>query len=459
MSGQRGRRRRAERATKLRLTRRGRYMAWTGGVLVALLLGAGGAGAWLYQQLDGNIRAGDIDNRIGQDRPVNLSPGAKNILVVGSDSRAGANAKYGKDLDTMQSDTLMVLHIAANREWAAVVSLPRDSWVEIPACDRGDGTTSAPHRSKINEAFAIGGTKGDVGGAAACTIKTIEQNTGLRIDNFLSVDFQGFKGMVNALDGIEVCPEQAIRDKKAHLDLEAGCQTIKDEQALGYVRTRYSVGDGSDIGRIGRQQEFMEALAAKSREKLTSPGDLYDVLDSATKSVTTDPSLAGIKPLTDLATTLQGIPKDRLTFLTVPNYPRELDVPTDKANISWQYPHAQELFTALAKDQEVDKSRMTTPAPAPARSVRVQTLNGTGTTGAAAAAAEHLRTAGYTVTATGNAPEPTATTTVTYPPGLEQQALAVAARLRTTVVPRDDANAAADVVTLTIGRDYSGLRG
>ncbi|OKK02927.1 transcriptional regulator [Streptomyces sp. CB03234] len=434
-------------------------MAWTGGVLVALLLGAGGAGAWLYQQLDGNIRAGDIDNRIGQDRPVNLSPGAKNILVVGSDSRAGANAKYGKDLDTMQSDTLMVLHIAANREWAAVVSLPRDSWVEIPACDRGDGTTSAPHRSKINEAFAIGGTKGDVGGAAACTIKTIEQNTGLRIDNFLSVDFQGFKGMVNALDGIEVCPEQAIRDKKAHLDLEAGCQTIKDEQALGYVRTRYSVGDGSDIGRIGRQQEFMEALAAKSREKLTSPGDLYDVLDSATKSVTTDPSLAGIKPLTDLATTLQGIPKDRLTFLTVPNYPRELDVPTDKANISWQYPHAQELFTALAKDQEVDKSRMTTPAPAPARSVRVQTLNGTGTTGAAAAAAEHLRTAGYTVTATGNAPEPTATTTVTYPPGLEQQALAVAARLRTTVVPRDDANAAADVVTLTIGRDYSGLRG
>ncbi|ORT59384.1 LCP family protein [Streptomyces sp. CB03238] len=434
-------------------------MAWTGGVLVVLLLGAGGTGAWLYRQLDGNIRAGDIDGKIGQDRPVNLSPGAKNILVVGSDSRAGANAEYGKDLDTMQSDTLMVLHIAANREWAAVVSLPRDSWIRIPACDRGDGSTSEPHHAKINEAFAIGGAQGDVGGAAACTIKTIEQNTGLRLDHFLSVDFQGFKGMVNALDGIEVCPEQAIRDKKARLDLEAGCQTIKDEQALGYVRTRYGVGDGSDIGRIGRQQEFMQALAAKAQDKLTSPGALYDVLDSATKSVSTDPSLAGIKPLTDLASTLQGIPKDRLTFLTVPHYPRELDVPTDKANISWQYPHAQNLFTALAKDQEVDKSRMTTPAPAPARGVRVQALNGTGTTGAAAEAAEHLRTAGYTVTATGNAPEPTATTTVTHPPGLEQQALAVAARLRTTVVPRVDANAAFDVVTLTIGRDYSGLRG
>ncbi|WP_455245457.1 hypothetical protein [Streptomyces xantholiticus] len=92
-------------------------MAWTGSVLLVLLLGAGGTGAWLYQRLDGNINASDIDididNKIGQDRPANFSPGAKNILVVGSDSRAGANAEYGKDLETMQSDTLMVLHVAA----------------------------------------------------------------------------------------------------------------------------------------------------------------------------------------------------------------------------------------------------------------------------------------------------------------------------------------------------------
>jgi LCP family protein required for cell wall assembly len=434
-------------------------MAWTGGVLAVLLLGAGGTGAWLYQRLDGNINAGEIDNKIGQDRPANLSPGAKNILVVGSDSRAGANAKYGKDLETMQSDTLMVLHVAANREWGAVVSLPRDSWVRIAACDRGDGTTSKPHRFKINAAFAIGGAKGDVGGAAACTIKTIEQNTGLRIDHFLSVDFQGFKGMVNALDGIEVCPERAIHDRKAHLDLEAGCQTVKGEQALGYVRTRYSVGDGSDIGRIGRQQEFMQALAAKAQDKLTSPGALYDVLDSGTKSVTTDPALAGIEPLVDLASSVKGIPEDRLTFLTVPNYPRELDVPTDKANISWQYPQAQDLFTALAKDEEVDKDRLTTGAPVPARSIKVQALNGTGATGAAAEAAEHLRTVGYTVAGTGNAPESVGSTTVTHPPGLEHQARAVAVRLRMSAAPEADPNAAPGVVTLTIGPDYTGLRG
>ncbi len=320
------------------MTRRGRVLLWSAGVLAVLVLGAAGAGAWIYGELDGNIHAADVDNRIGGERPRNMSPGSKNILVVGSDSRAGGNAAYGKGLETMQSDTLMVLHLAADREWATAVSLPRDSWVRIPACDRGDGTRSEPHSFKINASFAIGGTGGDVGAAAACTIRTVEQNTGLRIDHFVSVDFQGFKGMVNALGGIEVCPEAAIRDEKARLDLEAGCQTVRDEDALGYVRTRYSVGDGSDIGRIGRQQEFMKALAAKARQTLTSPADLYGFLDSATRSITTDRALAGIKPLSALAAELKGIPADRLTFLTVPNYAREADVPSDRANVVWQYP-------------------------------------------------------------------------------------------------------------------------
>ncbi|WP_171119085.1 MULTISPECIES: LCP family protein [Streptomyces] len=441
------------------MTRRGRILALTGATLGVLLVVAGAGGYWLYQRLDGNIQAAGIDNKIGGGRPANLSPGAMNVLVVGSDSRDGDNAGYGKGLTTMQSDTLMVLHIAANREWAAVVSLPRDSWVQIPACDRGNGTTSAPHHFKINEAFAIGGATGDIGGAAACTIRTIEQNTGLRIDHFLSVDFQGFKGMVDALDGIEVCPKQAIRDPKAHLDLEAGCQTVQGEQALGYVRTRYSLGDGSDIGRIGRQQEFMQALAAKAQDKLTSPGDLYSFLDSATKSLTTDETLAGIAPLTSLASSLQGIPEDRLTFLTVPNYPRELDVPTDKANIAWQYPQAQTLFIALAKDQEVDKDELTAARPVSARTITVQVLNGTGTPGQAATVAKELRAAGYTVTGTGNAPTPAKETTVTYPSSLEEQAKALAARLRIPATPRQDPQAAPGAVTLTIGPGYPGLRG
>ncbi len=452
-------RRRGARAGRTRLTRRGRVAVWVCGALAVGALGAGGAGTWIYQRLDGNIHGADIDGKIGGGRPVNSSPGSQNILVVGSDSRTGANAKYGSDLTTMQSDTLMVLHIAANRDWATVVSLPRDSWVTIPACDRGNGSESGLHHFKINEAFAIGGTSGDVAGAAACTIRTVERNTGLRIDHFMSVDFQGFKGMVNALDGIEVCPGTAIHDKKAHLDLEAGCQTVRDEKALGYVRTRYSVGDGSDLGRIGRQQEFMEAVAAKAQKKLTSPKALYGFLDSATRSLTTDEPLAGIKPLYALASEIKGIPKERLAFLTVPNYPREADVPADRANVVWQYPQASDLFTSLARDQEVSKKKLEAAAKVPvyASTVRVQVLNGTGTAGRAAAVAETLRTAGFTVASIGNAPETTGRTSVRYPGGLGAQARVLASRLP-DVSARESAQAAPGVVTLTVGTDFTDVR-
>lgn len=419
-----------------------------------LVLGVAGVGAWVYQHLDDNIHGADIDDRLGGDRPVKLSPGSKNILVVGSDSRDGDNAKYGRGLTTMQSDTLMVVHVPADRKWATVVSLPRDSWVGIPGCDQGDGTTSAPHHAKINEAFAIGGSGGGVAGAAACTIRTVEANTGLRIDHFMSVDFQGFKGMVNALDGIEVCPEQAIHDEKAHLDLEAGCQTVRDEEALGYVRARYSIGDGSDTGRIGRQQEFIQALVEKAQSRLTSPSALYGFLESATESLTTDADLAGVRPLYGLASDLKGIPGDRLTFLTVPNYPREADVPTDKANVVWQYPQAADLFNALAEDREVDKKQLRADAgnPVYASSVRVQVLNGSGVSGRAAAVAEKLRRAGFTVVGTGNAPGTTRTTTVSHPQDLEEQAEALASRLPDVRAVRDG-GAVAGVVTLVVGTD------
>ncbi|MGV9641385.1 LCP family protein [Streptomyces sp. NPDC004822] len=441
-------------ARRTRLTRRGRIVAWTVGVTSAVVLGVAGVGAWVYQDLDGSISSADVDDKIGGDRPEKLSPGSKNILVVGSDSRDGANAKYGKDLTTMQSDTLMVLHVPANRKWATVVSFPRDSWVEIPACDMGKGRTSSPHHAKINEAFALGGSSGEVSGAAACSIKTIEARTGLRIDHFMSVDFQGFKGMVDALDGIEVCPEEAIHSKKARLDMEAGCQTVAGEEALGYVRVRYGVGNGSDIGRIGRQQEFMNALVEKAQDRLTSPTSLYGFLKSATKSLTTDPDMAGIKPLYSLASELQGIPSDRLTFVTVPNYPREADVPTDKANVAWQYPHATDLFAALAKDKEIDGDRLKeqTKVPLYASSVKVQVLNGTSTPGLANTVAGKLREAGLTVTGTGNAPQPSAKSEITYPAGQEQQAKALAAHVPGAPAPRA-ADGGAGVITLVVGDD------
>ncbi|USQ82418.1 LCP family protein [Streptomyces phaeoluteigriseus] len=437
-----------------RLTRRGRFLAWGAGVTSVVVLGVGGVGAWVYNDLNNNIDSAAVDDKLGGDRPENLSPGSKNIMVVGSDSRDGANAKYGKDLSTMQSDTLMVLHIPANRKWAAVVSFPRDSWVDIPACEMGDGRISDPHKAKINEAFAIGGSGGEVAGAAACSIKTVEAHTGLRIDHFMSVDFSGFKGMVDALGGIEVCPKEPIKSDKAQLEMDAGCQNVDGEKALGYVRVRYGVGDGSDISRIGRQQEFMNALAEKAQSKLASPDALYGFLQSATKSLTTDPDLAGIKQIYGLANELKGIPSDRLAFLTVPNYPREADVPTDKANVVWQYPQAADLFTSLARDKEMTKAQLQAAAKnlVYASQVRVRVLNGTGQSGRAAAVAEKLRTMGFTVSGTGNAPETVSSTSVGFPAGLEKQAAVLSSRL-----PKARSAAAADaqagVVTLVVGPD------
>ncbi|MEU0675299.1 LCP family protein [Streptomyces sp. NPDC006172] len=459
MSGTRGRRRtaagRADGRGQTRLTRRGRVLAWTGGVITVVLLGVGGAGAWIYQDLNGNIHSADIDDKLGGERPDNLSPGSKNILVVGSDTREGANSKYGgPDLTTMQSDTLMVLHIPANREWATVLSFPRDSWVQIPSCDRGNGSMSSPHKAKINEAFAIGGSSGEVGGAAACSIKTVEAHTGLRIDNFMSIDFSGFKGMVDALDGIEVCPKQNIVSDKARLKLKAGCQTVDGETALGYVRVRYGVGDGSDIGRIGRQQEFMNALVKKAKDKLTSPDSLYGFLQAGTKSLTTDPKMSGIKPIYALANELKGIPTERLAFLTVPNYPREADVPRDTANVVWQYPQAADVFTALANDKEMPKAQLQASVKnlIYASQVRVQVLNGTGVSGRAGQVADKLRAAGYNVVGTGNAGRTVAKSALTFPAGMEKQAAVLASRFP-GMPSTASGEAAAGMVTLVVGPD------
>ncbi|MDX3385064.1 LCP family protein [Streptomyces niveiscabiei] len=445
-----------KRKADVRLTRRGRVLAWSAGVLCVGVLGVAGAGTWIYQQLNGNITSADVDDKLGGDRPENLSPGSKNIMIVGSDSRDGANAGYGKDLTTMQSDTLLVLHIPADRKWASVLSFPRDSWVRIPVCDKGDGTKSKEHHFKINEAFALGGTSGEVASAAACSIKTVEENTGLRIDHFMSIDFSGFKGMVDALDGIEVCPKTAIDSPKARLKLPAGCQTIDGETSLGYVRARYGIGNNSDIGRIGRQQEFMDALAKKAKSKLTSPDSMYGFLNSATKSLTADPGMAGIKQLYSLASELKGIPSDRLAFLTVPNYPREADVPTDKANVAWQYPQAADLFTALAKDQETTKDALAakTKNLVYASSVKVRVLNGTGVSGRAAAVAEKLRANGFTVVSTGNAPSNVTTSAVQYAQGADDTgARAVATRLGGKVTATASAEASAGVVNLVVGPD------
>ena len=327
---------------------RGRRRRWVryGGLAVAVLVvGAAGGGLVLYMKLDGNITpdeaAAEELARYAKERPTSLVKGAQNILLIGSDSRSGdGNAQYGRDSGTERSDTTILLHLAAGRRAATAMSLPRDLMVDVPACLRPDGTRSEPTFAMFNYAFQVGGS--------ACTIRTVERLTDIRVDHHVVVDFHGFKEMVDAVDGVQVCLKEPIDDKAAKLKLPAGRVTLNGEQALGYVRARKSLGNGSDTDRMDRQQRFLGALVNKvqSNDVLLNPVKLYPVLDAATSSLTTDPDLASLRGLYELVRGLRHIRTERVQFLTVPRESYVYNANRDQL----VEPEAEKLFERLRTD-------------------------------------------------------------------------------------------------------------
>lgn len=215
--------------------------------------------------------------------------------------------------------------------------------VDIPGCRREDGRRSDPVFSMFNHAFQVGGS--------ACTIRTVEKLTGIRVDHHVVVDFSGFKEIVDAVDGVEVCLKEPVDDKAAKLRLPAGRVTLDGEQALGYVRARKSLGDGSDTERMERQQRFLGALVNKvqSNDVLLNPVKLYPVLDAATSALTTDPELASLGGLYQLVRGLRDIPTERVQFLTVPRESYVYDTNRDQL----VEPEAEKLFGRLRADQSV----------------------------------------------------------------------------------------------------------
>lgn len=318
--------------------------------LAVLLVAVTGTGYVVLRHFNANIQQDDIRGLLGA-QPVNTHPQAQNIMVIGSDSRQGLSKAFGSGLVTDQSDTLMIIHIPASRQWAEVMSIPRDSWVNIPACRMGNGQMASPTQFKINEAFAIGNLYGnhtELG--IACTVKTLEQDTGIYINHFISVNFTGFKDMVAALGGVYECNPTPINDPNSGLHLSAGTHLLTPVQALGYVRARYTLGDGSDIERIGRQQAFMSSLVSRVKSELLNPVAIYKFLDAATKSLTVDSQFGGIAGLYDLGESLRGIPKSKIAFFTIPTFPRGEVVPGDNANLLWTQPEDNEIFASFRDD-------------------------------------------------------------------------------------------------------------
>ncbi|MET8137124.1 LCP family protein [Streptomyces sp. NPDC005251] len=328
--------------------RRRRWLRYAATGLAVVVLGTVGVGWAAYEKLNGNITA-DNDAaaelaRYEKERPTALVRDAQNILLIGSDSRSGAgNKKYGRDSGTERSDTTILLHLSANRRSATAMSLPRDLMVDVPGCRRPDGTRTEPMFAMFNYAFQVGGS--------ACTIRTVEKLTNIRVDHHMVVDFHGFKDMVDAVDGVEVCLRKPINDKAAKLKLPAGKVVLNGEQALGYVRARKSIGNGSDTDRMDRQQKFLGALVNKVRsdDVLLNPARLYPVLDAATSSLTTDPGLASLRGLYELVRGMRDIPTESMQFLTVPRTSYVLDANRDQL----VEPEAARLFARLRADRPV----------------------------------------------------------------------------------------------------------
>ncbi|MFG1809223.1 LCP family protein [Streptomyces sp. NPDC049040] len=314
----------------------------------ALLVLAVAGGVWyLYQRLDGNITTDTVTETElkvhASERPTEGPTSAENILLLGSDNRGDGNGKYGEDSGTQRSDTAILLHLAADRRTATAMSIPRDLMAHVPSCAKPKGGMTEPKFEQFNWAFQFGG--------AACTIRTVEDMTGIRIDHHLIVDFSGFKKIVDAIHGVDVCLSEPVHDSKAHLDLPAGRQTLNGEQALGYVRARHGFGDGSDTERMDRQQGFLGSLFSKvsSNGVLLNPGKVYPVLSAATSSLTADPGLDSLSELYGLARDLQRIPSGQLRFLTVPREQYTQDINRDQL----VQPEADQLFAALRDDVAV----------------------------------------------------------------------------------------------------------
>ncbi|MET7366009.1 LCP family protein [Streptomyces sp. NPDC005566] len=324
------------------------WLRWTALAASFLVLVAAGVGWWLYKKLDGNITtdtgaAAEL-KAYDKERPTAIAMDAQNILLIGSDTRSGDNRKYGRDDGGSQrSDTTILLHLAADRRSATAVSIPRDLMVEIPSCHPEGGKATRKQFAQFNWAFELGGT--------ACTIRTVENMTGIRVDHHMVIDFSGFKDMVDAVDGVEVCLKEPVKDDDAHLELPAGRQKLDGEQALGYVRARKSIGDGSDTERMDRQQKFLGALVNKMQSNgvLLNPTRLYPVLDAATKSLTTDPGLDSLRDLYDLVRGMRNVPTEKVQFLTVPRQPYRADRNRDEL----VQPDADRLFEQLRKDEPV----------------------------------------------------------------------------------------------------------
>jgi len=374
-------------------------------IVVALALVSGSLTAYLSFRADWNgVTRIDVQKDLtaeGHKRPP-LDPRAINLLLIGSDTRAGANKKFGAHVTGQRSDTIMVAHIAPDAHQVVVLSFPRDSVVPILGCapeNGSPGQTAQPGGlvEQVNATFAHGG--------AGCLWKTIEQTTGIHLNDFIELNFTGFEHVIDDLGGVNVCLPVTIHDPQSNLKLTAGRHHVYGREALAFWRARY-IGEGSDLQRIRRDQYLMVAVLQGIERSglLGSPGKMYRVISDVARNhlIATDTELTSGR-LLSIAEDLRGLASGAVHFIEVPTVPYPGN---PQAWVQWDRRQAAGLFAAIAHDSALPKanrSRQDSGTTAPVLAsinpadVRVIVLNGSTIPGLATNTSAGLASRGFTL--------------------------------------------------------------
>ncbi|MFI7142322.1 LCP family protein [Streptomyces massasporeus] len=449
-----------------------KVLMWTGGSLAFVLVGTSAAAYLYYEHLNDNITSVSDDGAgtggFSKDRAIN-------ILLVGTDKRTGkGNEGYGDKDSAGHADTTLVLHVSKDRSNATVLSIPRDLITDIPDCpttqeDGSEKVIPGQQRTRFNNSL------GQEERTPSCTMRTITELTGLKMDHFMVADFNAVKTLTSAVGGVDVCLAKDIKDPDSKLDLPRGEHTIEGEEALAFVRTRHSVGFGGDLSRIELQQQFLGSMMRKlkSDDTLTNPSKMIKLAEAGTKALTVDSQISTIKNLADLGAELGKFDTKNLTFATVP----VVDNPAEKikATVVLKEPQAQQLFAMVREDvslTEVKKEKKKEKAAeaarlkgtkAPASEVRVRILNGGAVAGSAQETLSWLQVQeGVTKSENaGNAEQPLAKTTLEYGPDEADQARRLAEIMGLSGAALKPGKSVTNsqgvpAMTLTLGKDFEG---
>ena len=334
-------------------------------VLLAGVLFVVSSAGFVYASLSSQFanRVVNIDAYTSDEQnkatPDSFEGRAVNILVVGTDSRNGASGDIGAgdedEVPGLRNDSTMVIHVSADRSRVQVLSIPRDTLVDIPACKHRDGSTSDPIEGEMfNNAMFYGADGGntdlDITPGIACVKSTVEKMSNMTIDAFMVVNFAGFINMIDALGGIWFNIPERIDDESARLFIDEGCWKLDGTQSLAYMRSRKAQGDGSDISRIGRQQQLISAMLRELQAKdyVKDSGALLTFLQAAIQAVNVSPNLGDASSDASLLiNVLQKVDRSNIQFVTMPVEEPSWDPNRRVAS----EPMATNVWNALKNDQ------------------------------------------------------------------------------------------------------------